>query len=612
MIGSVIQDRFRIEKFLGEGGMGIVYSAYELRLKRLVALKLLRPEYAENEQMVQRFLVEATAQANIVHPNITTIHDQFTWEGRPIIVMELLDGETFASMIARRGPIPAHLCLPWVIDALAGLEAAHQRGIVHRDLKPANLMMTKTNVVKVMDFGIARMEQTPGLTRTAAALGTPYYMSPEQIDRSRFGLKTIDFRADIYAMGVTLYELLAGEVPFHGDSEYAIQRAHLEERPEPPTARYPYIPDSVVAAVYKAMAKNPADRFASAATFSSQLKLCLPEARRMGGVTEADIRVSIELPVEFPRATVNETVSKSSEAAGPLTQPENIFSSNQSGNQSQSVTTPETPTHLDPIIIPFPDVTMPVGSDAIAQPPEGNRLDALLARCFGRAGHPRLIGATVSLLVVAGIGGLGVSSWYEARTHVATGSPSEDTRFLSSGGGSTESNIHDQKRQDEPIRDSPKNGKSTEPSADDTKKPAAGNNLPEQSLNLPPKTSRTPAPQPSPASATVVAGSWSGSIQTCDERTLTPATLRIYESPSASENRLVITGQLRLGNANCHMAGSYDRTKNRMVLQALSCSAGAPDFLSHANSSILSLQHSELSGAVSPSCAIVKLSRAGQ
>jgi serine/threonine protein kinase len=599
MIGNVIQDRFRVEKLLGEGGMGIVYSAYELRLKRMVALKLLRPEYAENEQMVQRFLAEATAQASIVHPNITTIHDQFTWEGRPIIVMELLDGETFASMIARRGPIPAHLCLPWVIDALAGLEAAHQRGIVHRDLKPANLMMTKTGIVKVMDFGIARMEQTPGLTRTATALGTPYYMSPEQIDRSRFGLKKIDFRADIYAMGITLYELLAGEVPFHGDSEYAIQRAHLENLPEPPTVRYPHIPAAVVNAVSKAMAKNPADRFSSASDFSAQLKLCLPEARRMGGASEA-----IEPPLE--------TVRESADAASASVHLETGLTSSQSNHPSQSGQPPVATIHLDQAAVSAVDAA----HSAITPSADGNNgispMDALLTRWFGHTGHPRLIGAMLLLFVAAGVGELGLSSWHETRTHIATSSPSEETHFSSGGGIGSGSVLPGKEQQNEPSIGSQKNGKAAGPSVDDTKKPAAGKNLPEESLNVPPRTSRTPTPQPAATPIAVVAGNWSGSIQPCDERSSTPATLRMSESPSSDRNRLVITGQLRMGSANCHMAGSYDRTKNRLVLQAQSCSPGAPDFLSRANSSVLSLQRSELSGAVSPSCAIVKLNRAGQ
>jgi serine/threonine-protein kinase len=265
MIGKEI-GIYRITERLGQGGMGVVFKAIDVNLERVVALKLLNSEVAEMPELVQRFHSEARVQAGLSHPNLTTLYAFLVWEGRPVMIMEFIEGETFQSMIARRGPIPANVTVPLFRQALLGVGAAHRRGIIHRDIKPANLMLNQEGIVKVMDFGIAKVMGVSGATRTNMQVGTSWYMSPEQIMTN-----AIDTRSDIYSLGVTLYEMLAGQLPFDGDSDYAVQMAHLEKTPDPPTVHYPHIPPHVVAATMRALAKKPEHRFQSVDEFLAAL-----------------------------------------------------------------------------------------------------------------------------------------------------------------------------------------------------------------------------------------------------------------------------------------------------------------------------------------------------
>jgi serine/threonine-protein kinase len=265
MIGTEINGQYRVIELIGEGGMGVVYMALDLELERRVALKFLKAELAGDSALIQRFRDELKTLAGFNHPNITTLFTSVTWQGHPVMVMELVEGETLQKMVGRRGPIPAEVCVPLINQALAGVGSAHRKKIVHRDLKPANLMLNLDGVVKVMDFGIAKIQNVPGLTRTNTAIGTILYMAPEQIRGAA------DARSDIYSMGVTLYELLAGRVPFMGDSQYDIEHAHIQQVPEPPTVHYPHIPQTLVEAVMRALAKDPASRFQTAEEFAAAL-----------------------------------------------------------------------------------------------------------------------------------------------------------------------------------------------------------------------------------------------------------------------------------------------------------------------------------------------------
>lgn len=265
MIGTEISQYRLIEK-LGEGGMGVVYKAVDVMLDRVVAVKLISAELADNPELLERFKSEAKVQATLSHPNVATLYSYLVWEGRAVMVMEFIEGETLQQMIARRGPVPSEIAVPLFKQALLGVGAAHRRGIVHRDIKPANIMVNSDGLIKVMDFGIAKVLGVDGRTRTNLRMGTAWYMAPEQVLNRK-----VDARTDIYALGVTLYEILSGQVPFRADSEYEILSAHVQRQPELPTLHYPHIPQSCVSAVMKALEKEPESRFASTDEFIAAL-----------------------------------------------------------------------------------------------------------------------------------------------------------------------------------------------------------------------------------------------------------------------------------------------------------------------------------------------------
>lgn len=266
MIGTQIS-QYRLLEKLGEGGMGVVYKGVDTMLDRVVAVKLVSAERSDNPELLERFKSEARVQATLSHPNIATLYAYLVWEGRAVMVMEYIEGETLQQMIGRRGPIPSDVAIPLFRQALLGVGAAHRRGIVHRDIKPANIMVNGEGTVKVMDFGIAKVLGVEGKTRTNLRMGTAWYMAPEQVLN-----RPVDARTDIYALGVTLYEILSGQVPFRADSDYEVLSAHVQRIPELPTEHYPHIPPACVAAVMRALAKEPDQRFASTDDFSAALE----------------------------------------------------------------------------------------------------------------------------------------------------------------------------------------------------------------------------------------------------------------------------------------------------------------------------------------------------
>jgi eukaryotic-like serine/threonine-protein kinase len=265
VIGTEISQYRLIEK-LGEGGMGVVYKAVDTMLDRVVAIKLLSSQLAGNNELLERFKAEARMQATLSHPNIATLYAFLVWEGRAVMVMELIEGETLHQLTARRGQLPAEEAIPLFKQALAGVGAAHRRGIVHRDIKPANIMVNKESLVKVMDFGIAKVLGATGMTRTNMYMGTASYMAPEQVLN-----RPVDARTDIYALGVTLYEILSGQVPFRADSDYEVLSAHVQLKPVLPTEHCPNIPQQCVDAIMKALAKEPENRFATTDEFAAAL-----------------------------------------------------------------------------------------------------------------------------------------------------------------------------------------------------------------------------------------------------------------------------------------------------------------------------------------------------
>jgi serine/threonine protein kinase len=266
MIGQQVAN-FRIIEKLGEGGMGVVYKAMDVQLERPVAIKMLTPELSHNPEIVERFRTEARAQANLNHVNLATLYAFLVHEGNAFIAMEFVEGENFEQLIRRRGPLPVEDAIPWFKQALLGVGAAHRMGIVHRDIKPTNLMLNRQGIVKVMDFGIAKVVGVRGATRTGMQLGTPAYMSPEQIQG-----RTIDVRTDIYALGITLYQMLSGHVPFEEGSDFEIMRHQVSTPPPPMTNLHPYAPAGYQNVVTKAIEKNPEDRYRSVEEFGAALE----------------------------------------------------------------------------------------------------------------------------------------------------------------------------------------------------------------------------------------------------------------------------------------------------------------------------------------------------
>jgi Flp pilus assembly protein TadD len=262
---------FRILSRLGAGGMGEVLLAEDTRLGRRVALKVIAPSLVRDPGARDRFLQEARAASSLDHPNICAIFGiETAADGRMAIVMAYYEGRTL-EQVMDHGGLPLADALGVIAQAAEGLAAAHDAGIVHRDIKPANIMVTRDGLVKVLDFGVARIEGL-GLTRTGTTVGTPAYMAPEQIRG-----EAVDARADLWSLGVTLYALLAHRHPFPADTAHGLVYAALERAPEPLAAVAPQVPAEVAAVVGQCLAKRREDRFASARDLASALRRCLAE-----------------------------------------------------------------------------------------------------------------------------------------------------------------------------------------------------------------------------------------------------------------------------------------------------------------------------------------------
>jgi formylglycine-generating enzyme required for sulfatase activity/dienelactone hydrolase/predicted Ser/Thr protein kinase len=272
MIGSTFGHYHVIEK-IGQGGMGEVFLADDTSLHRKVALKFLPSALAEDPESRDRFLVEARAAAALSHPNICVIHEVGEVEGRPFIAMEYVEGETLRDKV-RTGPLGVEEVLSITSQVAAGLEEAHGKGIVHRDIKSSNIMVTARGQAKIMDFGLAKVKGGPALTRTQTTLGTAAYMSPEQA-----GGEEVDHRTDLWSVGVVLYEMLTGELPFTGSREVVVMHQILLEAPKPLKGREPPVPAELRRMVSRTLKKNPADRYASTGEMLADLR-DYEEARR--------------------------------------------------------------------------------------------------------------------------------------------------------------------------------------------------------------------------------------------------------------------------------------------------------------------------------------------
>jgi serine/threonine-protein kinase len=278
MVGEVLSERYELEELVGTGGMSSVFRAHDRLLDRKVALKVLHEQYAADADYVARFRREARSVAALSHPNIVTVIDRGEHEGRQFIVFEYIEGQNLKRLIERRGPAPVATALELGIQVARGLSFAHQQGLVHRDVKPQNVLLNGNNEAKVTDFGIARsLDVQHGMTQTGTVLGTSDYIAPEQAQGQR-----VDEQTDVYSLGVVLYELLTSEVPFPAENFVAAAMRHINEPPPPVRDKRPDVPPRVDAAVQKAMAKDPSDRFPTMAAFCQELDACLAETRDAG------------------------------------------------------------------------------------------------------------------------------------------------------------------------------------------------------------------------------------------------------------------------------------------------------------------------------------------
>jgi serine/threonine-protein kinase len=265
-IGSMLGGRYRLMELLGQGGMATIYRANDRQLGRDVAVKVLRPEYGDDPDFLGRFRQEAQAAASLNHPNVVAVYDYGDDPAGPYIVMELVEGEDLASLVRRNGPLAPRQAARLGAQIARGLAAAHERGIVHRDVKTGNVLLTPDGRAKVVDFGIARAIAEAQLTLPGTTLGSVHYFSPEQARG-----ETATSSSDVYSLGVVIYELLTGRRPWEGDSAAAVAMARLSGPIPAPSDVRPGVPPALDAIVWRALARDPAERFPSAAAMADAL-----------------------------------------------------------------------------------------------------------------------------------------------------------------------------------------------------------------------------------------------------------------------------------------------------------------------------------------------------
>jgi eukaryotic-like serine/threonine-protein kinase len=275
VVGETIAGRYEVEELVGHGGMSSVYKARDALLERHVALKILHEQYSNDEDFVERFKREARSVAQLQHPNIVTVIDRGEEDGRQYIVFEYIDGENLKERVVRNGRLEVREALEIAVEVARGLAFAHEQGLVHRDVKPQNILLNGDGRAKVTDFGIARTVDVDGMTQTGTVLGTSNYIAPEQASGQR-----VDGQSDVYALGAVLYELLAGDVPFPGESFVVVAMKHMHEPAPSLLDVRGDVPLRVAAAVDRALEKDPEQRFPTMDAFAAELEACLAELDR--------------------------------------------------------------------------------------------------------------------------------------------------------------------------------------------------------------------------------------------------------------------------------------------------------------------------------------------
>jgi serine/threonine-protein kinase len=290
--GDVIAGRYELVELIGRGGMSSVWKAHDRLLDRIVAIKVLHEHFTNDEEYVERFRREARSVAQLSHPNIVTVIDRGEEEGRQYIVFEYVEGENLKQVIEREGPLPVRDALLLALQMARALGFAHDRGLIHRDVKPQNVLLNEDRQAKMTDFGIARSVDVEGVTITGTVLGTSEYIAPEQARGQR-----VDALTDVYSLGVVLYELLTGAVPFEGENFVAIALRHVNEPAPSVLEGRPECPPRVGMAVERAMSKRPEERFQSMAELCSELEDCLAEL----DPSSEDATMIVRRPLAPPR-----------------------------------------------------------------------------------------------------------------------------------------------------------------------------------------------------------------------------------------------------------------------------------------------------------------------
>jgi eukaryotic-like serine/threonine-protein kinase len=321
--GTVLAGKYRVERVIGRGGMGIVAAAHHLQLEQRVALKLMLPHAVVSGEAVARFLREARAAARISSEHVARVFDVGALAtGEPYIAMEYLEGSDIAELLAQRGRLPVEEAVDYLLQACEALAEAHAAGIVHRDLKPGNLFLVRRvdgrRFVKVLDFGISKVSGGPAesnapATRTSALMGSPLYMSPEQMSSS----KHVDARSDVWALGVVLYEMVSGTPPFNGETLPQVC-ARVMSEPAPPLAQLsPGLPAALYSAIHRCLEKEPAQRFQSVAQLAHALEpLASPNARQ--SIERIAHILGVTRPAEGAPAPQEPQVAAAATGAGPI------------------------------------------------------------------------------------------------------------------------------------------------------------------------------------------------------------------------------------------------------------------------------------------------------
>jgi serine/threonine-protein kinase len=342
--GTMIDGRYRVVSRVGSGGMAEVYCAEDTQLGRRVAVKLLHERFAQDAEFVERFRREASSAASLSHANIVSVYDRGEWGGTYYIAMEFLDGRSLDSIVREDAPLPPERAIELTEQVLRAARFAHRRDVVHRDLKPHNVIIDDEGRVKVTDFGIARAGASE-ITQTGSIMGTARYLSPEQAQGQAVGA-----RSDLYAVGIMLYELLTGTVPFEGESVVAIALRHLSEPPRPPSTIVPSISPNLDAIVMRALEKDPERRFADADEFLSALEVERERLRRDDSSHTVALAPLAPLGV-VPGPVYPHPASYSTQPIGPIGPATGIYGT--------------APTYWDPNttgIIPPGSIVLPPGS----------------------------------------------------------------------------------------------------------------------------------------------------------------------------------------------------------------------------------------------------------